>query len=175
MQASIDLLISYSIAILVISIALYIIVQLGIFNSRLAPQYCSSSTSFVCGSVTLSSSGQAIITFSQSTGGIIDITGAACSSAANSTVFGPAYGNIHVLPYISRPSYYPNNALQNSLLVYSDNQTRISINCYGGSGIANGNIGNSFSGIIWINYTFTNLPSNLHTVQQIASFTAKYA
>jgi hypothetical protein len=174
-QASIDLVISYSIAILIISIAIYIVLQLGVFNSALAPEYCNSAYSFVCGSVTLNGTGQLIVVFSQSTGGIINITGAACSSAANSTIFGPSYGNVHVLSYSAAPQYYPNNALQKGLLVYSSNQTVISVNCYTGSSIAKGIIGNSYTGIVWINYTFTNLPPSSHTIQQLAAFSTKYA
>ena len=47
-QASIDMLIAYGVAILIVSIALYVVLQLGIFNTRLAPTYCNPAPSFAC-------------------------------------------------------------------------------------------------------------------------------
>lgn len=174
-QAAIDMLISYSIAILVISIALYVVLQLGIFNNRLAPQYCNASPSFTCSSATIASNGDLLLSFSQDTPGIMYITGAACASFPNSTATGPAYGNIHVLPYSTVPNYYPSAALQGGITAYSSNQTRILLTCYTASGIARGNLGNTFSGYVWINYTFTDLPGNYHSVQQLVSFNEKYS
>ncbi len=175
-QASVDLLISYSIAILIITIALYVVLQLGIFNPRLAPEYCNPSPAFSCDGAAITSNGILTIIFSQSTGGTMTITGIACSSAQNSLTTGPAYGNVNMLPYSAAPSYYPSNDLQNGgLVVYSGGGARVSVYCYTASGIAKGNIGNSFSGTVWITYTLTELPSTANTVQQLATFSSKYA
>ncbi len=69
------MLISYGVAILVISIALYVVLQLGIFNSRLAPTYCNAAPSFICAGVGLATNGNITVIFSQATGGTLNITG----------------------------------------------------------------------------------------------------
>ncbi|MGD0728789.1 MAG: hypothetical protein ABR981_01815 [Candidatus Micrarchaeaceae archaeon] len=176
-QASIDLLISYGIAILIISIAMYVVLQLGIFNARLAPISCSAITSFLCSEYTINSNGIATIVFAQSSGGTMRINGASCSTEPNTISEGPEYGNVQVLPYSRTPQYYPpsNSNLETPLTVYPSNLTRFSINCYTASGIATGHLGNTYTGLVWINYTISNLPSSYSSVQQVISFTAKYS
>lgn len=174
-QASIDMLVSYGIAMLVIAIALYTVLQLGVFNTRLAPEYCNATPPFSCDGYALSSNGILTIVFSQSTGGTMTVTGVACASTQNSLVLGPAYGNVNVLPYSTAPGYYSTNALQNGAIAYSGGAVRVGVYCYSGKGAAKGNIGNSFSGVVWINYTLSNLPNTMHTVQQLVTFNSKYA
>jgi hypothetical protein len=174
-QVSIDLLVSYGIAILVITIALYTVLQLGVFNSRLAPEYCNATPSFSCDGVALTNNGVLTIIFSQTTGGTMYITGASCSGTQNSVTGGPGFGNVNVLPESVVPSYYPANQLQSGIVAYSGSGTRVTLYCYSGSGVAKGNIGNSFTGTVWINYTLTELPNTLHTVQQLATFTERYS
>jgi uncharacterized protein (UPF0333 family) len=179
-QASIDLLVSYGIAILLISIALFVLLQLGIFNSRLAPTYCNAAPSFSCAAVAVSAkSGVMTLIFSQSTGATIYINGISCSTQQSVNSSGPKYGNINVLPYQAGPintiGYYPGNQLQNGLVMYPSNQTRVFVNCYSNShSPAKGQLGNSFTGFVWINYTISNLPANYYNVQQIASVSTKY-
>lgn len=173
-QASLDLLISYGVAILVISIALYVVLQLGIFNMRLAPSYCNAAPNFVCAAVAINNSGAMTLVFSQATGGTLNISAVACSTEANTTNAGPAYGNFGMLPYTVAPTFYPNNQLQNNLLVYSSNQTRIFVNCYSGAGLAKGSLGTTFSGFVWIKYTINTLPNSYNAVEQIASMSTKY-
>jgi hypothetical protein len=173
-QASLDLLISYGVAILVISIALYVVLQLGIFNQRLAPTYCNAAPDFICTQIALNTSGGLTIIFSQATGGTLNIHGAACDTQSNTISFGPEYGNFDIKQYSAAPQFYPNNQLQNGLVVYSSNQTRIFVNCYSGSGISKGSLGNAYSGYVWINYTLNTLPNNYHTVEQMVSFSTKY-
>jgi hypothetical protein len=168
------LLIAYGIAILIISIALYVVLQLGIFNTKLAPTYCNASPSFVCDGTAINTSGKMTIIFSQATGGTLNITGIACSSQANTTNIGPKYGNANVLSYKAAPQFYPTNQLQHGLTLYSSNQTRLYVYCYSGPTSTKGNLGNSFSGFVWINYTINTLPNNYHTVQQVISFSTKY-
>lgn len=180
-QASIDLLVSYGIAILLVSIAVFVLLQLGVFNSRLAPSYCTAAPAFTCTAVGISArTGVATLIFSQSTGATLDIRGVACSSQQNLNTTGPKYGNFNVLPYETIPintvGFYPNNQFQSGINVYSSNQTRIFVNCYGGSNTnkAKGALGNSFTGYIWINYTISTLPGNDYNIQQIVSFSTKY-
>lgn len=176
-QAAIDLLISYSTAILIISISIYVILQLGVFNTRIAPTYCTASPGFSCDGAAMNISGEVLLIFAQSNGGTMSVTGAACSSIANSLTTGPEYGNVGVLPDSgSAASFYPaNSLLQSGLSVYPSNETKFIVNCYNGAGIAKGHIGNSFSGIIWVNYTYSGLPSNYHVVQQVATFSERYS
>lgn len=173
-QAAIDMLISYGVAILVIAVALYIILQLGVFNSRLASTYCNAAPSFICDQIAINTTGTVTLIFAQGTGGTMNITGASCSSTANTTIYGPKYGNVFTYSYSKSPSFYPNNQLQNGVIVYSGNQSKITFNCYGSGGIAKNGLGNTYSGYVWINYTYNNLPQKYHVVQQVFSFTSKY-
>ncbi len=174
-QASIDMLISYGIAILIVTIALYVVLQLGLFNTQLAPSYCESSSYFVCSEAAITPSGNLTIIFSQSTGGTINITGIACASEPNSTINGPKYGNFHVLPYKKASQYYPDSMLANGLMVYPSGTATASVNCYAGGGIAKGGVGNAYSGYVWINYTISALPTTYHSVQQVILFSEKYS
>ncbi len=178
-QASIDLLVAYGVAILIISIAIYVVLQLGVFNSRLAPSYCNAAPGFTCTAVAIKPSGTLTVVFSQSTGATLTITGMACSNQQNLTSVGPRYGNVNILtnyavPFGNPLMYYPSNQLYNGLKVYSSNQTRASVNCFGGSGLAKGGLGNQFTGFVWIRYTVSTLPNNYNTIQQLVAVSTKY-
>ncbi|MGI0100872.1 MAG: hypothetical protein ACREBH_04120 [Candidatus Micrarchaeaceae archaeon] len=175
-QASIDLLIAYGVAILIISVAMYVVLQLGIFNTRIAPTYCNAAPSFICSTAAMAPNGTLTILFSQATSGTMNVIGISCSNQPNTTSLGPEYGNWKMLPYDDAPSFYPTNQLQNGLTVYSSNQTRIYTYCYDGpnNNLATGALGNEFTGYVWINYTISTLPSNYYNVQQLISFSAKY-
>jgi len=174
-QAALDMLIAYGIAILIISIAIYVVLQLGIFNTRLAPTYCNAAPSFVCDGASINTTGEMAIILSQATGGTLNITGIACSTQANTVALGPKYGNLNVLPYtLATKQFYPTNQLQNGDVVYSSNQTRLYTYCYAGTNAVKGNLGNSFTGFVWINYTINTLPNNYHNIQQVVSVSAKY-
>lgn len=178
-QASIDMLIAYGVAILLVSIAMYVVLQLGVFNSRITPTYCNPSPSFTCSAYAINTSGVFTLVFAQATGATINITGIACSNRQNTSSNAPSfsapmYGNINMLPYKAAPQFYPNNQLQNGLLVYPSNTTRVFANCYDSAGIARGPLGNGFSGFVWINYTISTLPGNYYSREQIISFSAKY-
>ncbi|MDE1868712.1 MAG: hypothetical protein KGH60_01980 [Candidatus Micrarchaeota archaeon] len=182
-QASIDFMVAYGIALLVIAIALSVVVQLGLFNVRLAPTTCNPAPGFQCTAATMNTMGVLTIAFSQATGGTLTINGAGCSSAANATRDYPAYGNVNLLPYTKAPQYYPaivpfntpfNSPPANSISLSSSGSGLITVYCYTHFGKATSQLGNSFSGILWLNYTISDLPSNLNNVQEMASFTAKY-
>lgn len=172
-QATLDLLISYSVAILIISIALYVVLELGVFNSRLAPTYCTGAPSFVCSEFAIAPNSTLTIVFADSIAANINITAIACSNQANTIGAGPRYGNVYVANDFKAPQYYPDSSLLNGLIVYPSNQSRFSVYCYNGGGRAKGALGNTFSGIVWINYTIANLPG-YSNVEQAMTFTAKY-
>ncbi len=176
-QVALDFMLSYGIAILIITLSLYVIFRVGLFNNRLAPISCASpSSSFICDAASLSTSGNLTVVLSQNTNGQINITGVGCSSSANTSGSMPAYGNVDVLPYnpIITGAYYPSNALANGLVIASDSSGAFSAYCYDASGRATGNLGDQFNGLVWINYTYAGLPRSVHTVQVVATFNTKY-
>ncbi len=173
-QEALDFLLSYGVAILIIAIAIYVVTQLGAFNPNIVPVSCTPSPGFACIAYAVNTSGTLIITISQATGGTMSIVGAACSSSVNATGNKPAYGNIGVLPWSSAPSYYPLGVASNVITSYSGGAILIEAKCYDGAGVASGNLGNVFTGYIWLNYTISDLPSSIYHVVNIATFTAKY-
>ncbi len=174
-QAAIDFLVSYGITILTVTIAIYIALQLSVFQPQAAPVYCSTAGGFTCKSLLLSQNGVLTISLVQATGSQLNIIGAACASAANSIGNRPAYGNVNVLKYSAAPAYYPDSTIQNGLALYTDNATKIRVYCYGPGGLASGKAGSSFTGYLWLNYTSTGLPSSMRSVIVAASFSGKYS
>lgn len=171
-QAAIDFMVSYGIAILVLVIAVYVILRLGVFSSGLAQPACTSGPPFTCGDFVFSHNGLLIFVLTQATGGTLNITGVACSSGVNVIGNLPQYGNVNVLSNSIAPQYYPNNALAYGLTLYSDSSAQISVNCYSGGGISTSDLGTAYTGYVWLNYTYTGLPSSYHTVERALQFTA---
>ncbi|MCL5434080.1 MAG: hypothetical protein M1538_03880 [Candidatus Marsarchaeota archaeon] len=169
-QSSIDFIIAYSVSLAIIIVVLAVIFKINIFGINIAPTSCISSPSFSCGGILFNSNGLITFTLSQATGAAINITGVACSSAINSTSYAPEYGNIYVLNYKQAPQYYPNNELANAIVLYSDSSQSFQAFCYDGSSIAKINIGNTFAGFIWINYTTSALPKNYYIIEKVMSF-----
>jgi hypothetical protein len=174
-QAAMDMLISYGIVILIISIALYVVLQLGVFNNRLAPTYCNAASSFSCINYAIAPSGNLTLVLSQSTTASINITGIACNTEANTVSAGPEYGNVGVWNYTKDPTAYPTNQLKNLLTVYPSTNVRVNVYCYSGGAIATSGLGHTYTGYVWLNYTISDLPSNFHNVQQVISFATKYS
>ena len=172
-QAALDFLISYGIAIVIITAALFIIANLGSFNASLSPESCTPSPAFSCVSYSINTTGVLSVVILQATGGTITINGFACSSEQNTTGDAPATGNSFVLPDSgSGTSFYPANAIPNPSLPTS-NATLVSAYCYTNSGArATGNLGNTFTGYAWLNYSYSNLPG--HTIEQVVAFSVKY-
>ncbi len=171
LQAALDFMVSYGLAILIITIALYVVFSLGVFNPKLAPTVCNPAPGFVCKAYAISTNSTFTISLAQATGGTIDITGAACSSSVNSSSDMPQYGNVHVLGYSS--AYYPNTNIQSGLNLYSDGSNTIELYCFNGGGKATSSLGYTFSGYLWINYTISNLPPT-HYIKRVATFTVSY-
>lgn len=167
--------ISYGIAILVISIVVLAVAQLGVFNPLLTPIYCNSAPSFVCSIPTINANSMFTIALAQATGATMNVIGAACSSGANTVNVGPMYGNIYVTDNaITSSLYYPANVLANGVMLYSGNTLTLSVFCYGGSGKATGSVGSTFSGAVWLNFTITSLPNSANNIAQVATFTTRY-
>ncbi|MCL4373442.1 MAG: hypothetical protein M1360_00180 [Candidatus Marsarchaeota archaeon] len=171
-QAALDFLIAYGIAILIIAVALYVIYRIGVFNPTIVPSYCNPAPSFMCNLASINTSGVLTFSFAQATGGEMDITGAACSTVANITGNGPMYGNIGVKGYGA--AQYPSNELQGGLDVYSSNSVVVRLYCYGSGGIAKASLGSAFTGYVWLNYTYTGLPQNMHNIEEVATISTKY-
>ena len=110
-QAGVDYLTSYGFVILFIAIAAYVVLQLGVLNYRIEPEFCNPSPYINCASYTINTIGAMTVIMSQSTGGVMDINGAACSSAINSTGNNPEFGNVNVVHYTATNGYYPSAQL----------------------------------------------------------------
>lgn len=175
LQAALDFMVAYSAAFLVIAIALYVVVQLGVFNSRLAPLYCDTDPTFACASVGINTSGGLTVVLAQYTGGTISIAGAACSSQVNGTSNRPLYGNVNVQDYAHAAGFYPNAQFQSPVTLYSGNATALRVYCYASSGgPATGRISDGFTGYLWLNYTITNLPQK-KIIGRAVSISTKYS
>jgi hypothetical protein len=150
-QAAVDFLISYGIALLVIAIAIEIMYGLGVLNTSLIPVSCSAYTGFSCGPYFISAnSGVMTITLSQSIGGPITINGAACASQKNASGDRPKFGNVYVT---NNALYYPTALRPGGNVIYSGGTYTFGINCYNGGGLATGFLGRVFYGFVWLNYT----------------------
>ncbi len=174
-QAALDFMVSYGIVILVLSIVVFVVAQLGAFNPVLAPTYCNAAPSFACLGASIKANSILTIVLSQASGATMNVVGASCSVLANASTVGPMFGNIGVKPYSTAPQYYPNNALQSGTLLYSSNSLNLTVYCYGGTGLAKGKLGTPFSGTVWLNFTISSLPQTYNNVVEVATFTAKYA
>lgn len=172
-QSAIDTMTAYGIALVIIIIASYVVLRLGVFGGSIAQPMCVSSPAFSCGALALSSNGLLTFVMTQAVGGAINVTGVACSTSINSNGNGPGSGNIDVLSYGAAPNFYPNNALQHGLVIYSGATSTLQTNCYGAFGLATGNVGSSFTGYVWINYTSEGLPPSVHTLTRVIQFATK--
>ncbi len=173
-QAAMDFLLSYGMAILIISIALYVAVQLGAYNPNLAPQSCATIAGYACVAESLGTNGTLNVVLAQATGGTLNITGAACSSGVNASGDAPQFGNIHLLSDTGNTLRYPNTNLYGGYLAYSNSPFSIGVYCYSSSGMATGPLGSSFTGYLWLNYSFSGLPNGVHYITQVATFNVKY-
>lgn len=173
-QAAIDFMVSYGFAILVIAIAVYVVLQLGIYEPGLTPQSCTASPGFACTSYDLSQNGILDIELAQALGGTLNVTGAACASGASGTGNGPAYGNANVVKYGSKPQYYPDASMANGIMAYGDTLFTVRIYCYNSGGVTGPSYGGLFNGFLWLNYTNTELPSGTHSTVMVAQLTARY-
>ena len=169
---------SYGIALIVITMVVITVAQLGVFNPVLAPTFCDATPSFACVSASIKANSMLTVMISQATGATMNVIGASCSSLANSvsTSAGPMFGNINVgFNTVTASQYYPNYALANGILLYTGNTMNLTVYCYGGSGQATGPLGSAFSGIVWLNFTITSLPNSANNIVQVATFTEKYS
>lgn len=174
-QSAVDFLVAYGFAIIVISVAIYVALQLSIFQPQLVPVYCDAAGGFTCKAFLLSANGTFYITLAQSTGSQLDITGVACSTEVSGSGSGPAYGNTGVVPYSSDISAYPDNSLEGGLTMYTDTAAIVKVYCFSSGGVAGGPLGTALTGYLWLNYTSSGLPSGVHSVENVVHFTAKYS
>ncbi len=172
-QAAVDFLVSYGVAILLVAISIYVVGRLGIFGNSLAQPTCSTAASFSCGAFVFNANGLLTLTLTQALSSSVNVIGMACSSGINVTGDAPAYGNVRILSYSSAPSFYPNAQLQNGLVMYGDQSETLQINCYGSGGISAQNLGQPYSGYVWLNYTSTGLPATYYTIERAVQFTAR--
>ena len=177
-QVAVDFLVSYGIAILIVTISIYVVLRLGVFGGTLTPSSCNPAPGLGCTDVALSHNGIMTMVFSQATGGTITITAAACATAINTTGNGPLWGNTKVQSNTVVSSDYP-GGLFPILTMYSSTSASMQLVCFSGStggggvGVQTSTIGSTQIDYIWLNYTTTGLPSGVHTVQRAFQFTTK--
>ena len=172
-QTAVDFLTSYGIVIMVIAIAIYVILQLGIFSPQFAPNYCTPAPSFSCSAYVLYPNGTLTILLGQTIGGTITLGGMACSSAINGTGTGPQFGNVNV---VGSSQFYLSGGFTKGDTLLSNAPRRLSVYCYdSGSGApAKGSLGSNFVGYVWLNYTYSGLPGSYDQIQQVISFSVAY-
>jgi hypothetical protein len=168
-QASVDFMMSYGIALIIIFIAVSLIYKVSVLNAVLSISSCIASPGFECEAFALNKSGVLVLQLSQATGGSIIIKGAACASQASNIGAYPAFGNLNVINSILY--YPPNNAPGTGINVYSDGSATLMIYCYSNAGVARGSLGNGYTGYVWLNYT---IPSYGNITQQVAALNLKY-
>lgn len=171
-QAAIDFITSYGVVLLVVAVTIYLIFQFGVFSPQFAPEYCNPAASFSCTGYAMLTNGIFTFELSQNIGGAISITAMACSSEINGTGIGPRYGNVNLLGTAS----YPTNGFATNTIMFSNTAKEFSIYCYDmpGATAATGSLGNTFIGYVWLNYTYSGLPANYPTVQQVLEFSTTY-
>ncbi len=170
-QIIIDFLASYGIALFIIAISLAIIYKISVQNQYLFSSSCVASAGFSCSYYRINSTGILNVTVAQATGGSVLVKGIACSSNINSTGNAPEYGNIYVTNGLSfyPPAYSPGTGV----LIESGSKYRFLLNCYSSGGIASSTqLGSTFSGYIWFNYTIPD--TGMKVTQIVASAEIKY-
>lgn len=174
LQAAIDFLSSYGIALLVMIAAIIAVYTIALTPSNSAV-FCTPTPGFGCNFLSVNSMGVMTLKFSQAIGTQITINGAACSSQQSSGADVPAFGNMQVsntlgfYPTPTTPGYYaPGN------IVYSGGYYIMYINCYDApnNGFIKGATGKPFSGFVWLNYT---IPNYGQQTQKIATFSTVYS
>ncbi|MEM0107096.1 MAG: hypothetical protein QXS03_02605 [Candidatus Micrarchaeaceae archaeon] len=173
-QAALDFMLSYGIAIILISIALYVILSEGFFNTQLLPTQCLASSGYACSYYAISSNGILTISISQAFASMINITAVACSSTANASGNKPISGNVNLLSYKAAPQFYGSNVMQYGKIAYGGSPITIQVYCYNSNGAVATKSSSSYSGQIWINYTYPNSPG-WYNISEVASFTVKYS
>lgn len=172
LQSAIDFMVSYGVMLLVLAIVLYALYLQGVFNPNLVASNCTAVQSFKCIAYTIKANGTVFISFQSLYPGSITINGIGCSTQVNATGNGPRYGNIDLLSPAIAPQYYPLNS--NVITAGGGATELIQVKCYNGSGLATSKLGVPFAGYIWLNYTYSELPSTTHVVVQAFSFTIRY-
>ncbi len=172
-QSTIDFLTSYGIVIVVVAVTVALIFELGVFSPQFAPRYCNAAPSFSCAAFIMASNGTFTFLLSQSIGSSIRITAIGCSSEVNGTGVGPRYGNVQM---IGASSYYPTNGFTPGTVLFSNMPAQFSVYCYDapGNAPASGPLSSTFIGYVWLNYTYSGLPSTYRTDQQVISFSTSY-
>ncbi|MDE1768250.1 MAG: hypothetical protein KGH64_05255 [Candidatus Micrarchaeota archaeon] len=161
LQAAVDFLSSYGLAMVVMIMAL-IVFYLFTSSTNTQSVYCNPAPGFSCDYYSYNSMGVLTIRLSQALGTQITIEGAACSTQQNYSTDTPAYGNVYVsngIGYYAR--YAPGN------IVYSSGYYIFYLYCYDAVGLAQFQVGKPFSGYVWLNYS---IPNYGNQVQKVATF-----
>lgn len=175
LQSAIDFMSSYGIALLFLAVIIYALYAEGVFNLNLVAPNCTAIQSFNCIAYTLKANGTVYIMFQTFYPGSIIINGIGCSSQVNSTGNSPRYGNVNLLSPVSTngAKYYPANT--KIITAFGGQKILIKAYCYNNpsSTPTINKLGTPFNGHIWLNFTYSSLPSTLNNVVQVFSFTTR--
>jgi hypothetical protein len=152
-QSAMEYLMTYGWAILIIAVVLASLFSLGVFNSAsLSGNSCIGGPGYVCKNPLLTTAGKITFSFGQNTGAALYNIQLACSAALTSDGLPnpiAAFNSISQTGAALPASNTGNTLTNGQILVVS------SLPCYSSTGQALGSmqIGGSFSGYIWVNYT----------------------
>lgn len=169
LQAAVDFMSSYGIALLVMAAALIAIYSIALTPNN-PPVFCTPTPGFNCNFLSISKAGIMTFKISQALGTQVTINGAACSTAQGSAN-NPAYGNMQVsntVAFYPPMEYPPNN------VIYSGGYYILYMYCYSApnNGIATGATGKPITGFVWLTYT---IPNYGQQTQKIATFSTVYS
>ncbi len=157
-----EYLMTYGWAILIIAVVLGVLFQLGIFSSTsLVGNSCIASPGFQCQNMVLGATGTLSFTFGQATGATMYNIALACDAVSGSTGL-PSVST--AWNFISGGTGYPSGTatsqtvpnLANAIsLVSSETVAVTGMPCYTATGTTTStlNVGSSFTGSVWVNWT----------------------
>ncbi len=147
-QSAMEYLMTYGWSILLIAIVLVAMFELGVFgNSGSLPTSCIAQQGFLCSNPSMNTAGNVVVTFGQTLGSKLYITGTSC---VNNT--SPPTG----------PHWIATSAL------VSSGEITLSFYCH----VSSNAVGTPFSGTLWIQYG-EGSPTAQTQVSEIAALTAK--
>ncbi|MCL5427669.1 MAG: YncE family protein [Candidatus Marsarchaeota archaeon] len=148
-QSATEYLSTYGWLIITVSIVLVVLFDLNVFQGKsILPAECLAQSGFLCTNPVLNTTGSLLITFGQSLGTSISITGLACASNS------------------SEPGSFMAPTGSEAESIGPGAETRLTFLCP----LASNTVGASFSGTLWIQYTKSGQTGQ---VIQIATVTAR--
>lgn len=140
-QSSLEYLMTYGWAILIIGVVVAGLYALGIFNTaQFTPNLCVFPADFGCYSAPLFANGNILLNLEQSTSYPINVTAVGCNDAGNTNYM---YGVNSIV------------SGANSINIQIGANYTFMVPCYKGASVFKGTIGQLYTGYVVVNYTDT--------------------